>query len=404
MKLYMLEIKIFIMIFLSHNLVWAIAHPRILIINSWANNGPSGLITNYAQTKAFMKGGLVCVNLCWKNSHSEYLCQQAGMPYCVFKEHDQPYFSRFDEQSESNIYTSVLEACTINNINIVITNRWEDITILKKVAFKAPIKIIFHRFGDLKAGDFQQSILEINNIDAVVGNVEIIEFIEQSNAKFNLNIKHISPIIPFWDEDKCVQFSTHQTRQEYFKNRFNIVGRDRPILCTIANFFNPCKNHSLLLEALHILIFKKKKPLLMMLAGYGPLQASVEQLVKDLNLQNNVFFLGAIEDIPALLYHSDFHVLPSYYENFSLANLEASCMKKPVICAREVNSARLIKDQETGLLFKSNDKNDLVEKIEYLLDHPEIRISMGEKAYNHVRNMYSNDSIYDQWKNLFDFL
>jgi glycosyltransferase involved in cell wall biosynthesis len=67
----------------------------------------------------------------------------------------------------------------------------------------------------------------------------------------------------------------------------------------------------------------------------------------------------------------DVLVVPSiWYENSPNVILEAFAHQTPVIASDLGGMAELVDDQETGLLFVPNDAEDLVRKLEMLLNDP----------------------------------
>lgn len=371
------------------------AAPHILLIEPWFWDKPAGLgISNLYQAQIFNEHNYPFLTIFGKGSISERYFKELHLPYDVFA---------MNMNNEANyvpiskIKKEIMIACKNHEIDIVITPRGEDIPELKKLALQVPLKIIFVRHAS-KEQDAKFNFELIAGVDGFVGgNPDLVAHVTELNSTYNLGIKNITGITPFWDQKKCLHFSSDEKRSEYFKRRFNIILDEKPVVCTIANLIDPCKNHPLLFKAMQVLMHQKNKPFHAMIAGSGPLRESLEKLCKTLNIQDYVHFLGSINDIPALLYHSDIHILPSYYESFPLANLEAACMKKPIIVTAGTGASHFIQDGITGLLFKNNNVEDLVQKIEYLLDFPEQRMVLGENAYKHVIKKYSNEALFEQW-------
>lgn len=72
-------------------------------------------------------------------------------------------------------------------------------------------------------------------------------------------------------------------------------------------------------------------PSRLLMIGDGPERPPMEDLCKELNVQDGVKFLGKQEQMEEILLVSDIFLLPSEYESFGLAALEAMAAKVPVI-------------------------------------------------------------------------
>jgi glycosyltransferase involved in cell wall biosynthesis len=377
--------------------------PRILFIDPWKNKMPCGVNkTMISQAKTFYDHGTFLIGLFWQRSYAEHFFKQHHLPYSLI-----PRRLRRDPDEEQAqgpvtfhevLKREVKKICIAHAINTVIVLNWQDLPAIKEAAKEVPFNIIFYRIATLQEDALCENIEILKGVDGFVGTSEGVKYVRKANKVYDLAIKKCKEITPFWDEDHCLNFVTNQKRAAYFSQRFNIeIESNSQVICTIANLVHPCKNYPLLLQAMSLLIHDKKCPVHLMIAGKGYLQPSLEELSSEFGIKNYVHFLGSIEDIPALLYHSDMHVLPSYFDCFPLANLEAACMKKPCIVAQGISASSFIHDQMTGLLFKNKDEQDLAEKIVYLLNHPKERIVMGENAYRHAQAHYSNDILYNKW-------
>lgn len=112
----------------------------------------------------------------------------------------------------------------------------------------------------------------------------------------------------------------------------------------------------------------------------------LQKLVNELDLKENINFLGNRNDIPELLSNSDLFILPSRCEGLGLAILEAMASKIPVIASNVDGPAELITNEETGLLFESENYKDLAGKIKYLYDNRESMGVLVENAYKFVQD------------------
>ena len=102
---------------------------------------------------------------------------------------------------------------------------------------------------------------------------------------------------------------------------------------------------------------------------------ALRALVSALKLTSRVHFLTERSDVPALLGNSNVFILPSRYEGFGLALVEAMAAGLPVIASNIDGPAGIITDGIDGLLFESGSDEDLAEKIATLIHCP----AMAEK-------------------------
>jgi phosphatidylinositol alpha 1,6-mannosyltransferase len=136
----------------------------------------------------------------------------------------------------------------------------------------------------------------------------------------------------------------------------------------------------------------RRNDLVFVLAGDGPIRKELEQLMPEAK------FLGyqAGSDLSMAYASSDLFVFPSTTETFGNVTIEAMASGLLPVCANQGGAAGIIKHGITGMLTNPRDPADLVDKIEYLIDHPEQRRSMAERALNYARQQ--------TWERIFDTL
>lgn len=97
-----------------------------------------------------------------------------------------------------------------------------------------------------------------------------------------------------------------------------------------------------------------------LLAGHGPLQPAVEQLVQNLSLQKHVRFLGFVSDVSTYFQLADAVLLPSVNEAFGYVLLEAMVFGKPVFATRVGGIKDIVEHNKTGFLYDPADLCALV--------------------------------------------
>lgn len=95
----------------------------------------------------------------------------------------------------------------------------------------------------------------------------------------------------------------------------------------------------------------KEVPAHLVLVGDGPDRSAAEWLAHDLEIGDQVHFLGKQERVNELLPLADLMLMPSQLESFGLAALEAMACRVPTIATRVGGVPELIEDGITGLLF-----------------------------------------------------
>lgn len=138
--------------------------------------------------------------------------------------------------------------------------------------------------------------------------------------------------------------------------------------------FNEQKNHFFLLEIFnHVL--KMLPNSCLVLIGDGNLKPKIEERVKELNIEDNVLFLGLQDNIPRLLQTFDLFLFPSLYEGLPVTLIEAQASGIPIVASDTITSEVDI----TGLLTFCN-----------LNDTPQYWADKVVKNTNHKReNTYN---------------
>jgi D-inositol-3-phosphate glycosyltransferase len=118
----------------------------------------------------------------------------------------------------------------------------------------------------------------------------------------------------------------------------------------------------------------------------SPELARLQRVAKDLRIDRQVRFLGTVPhaELPVYYNAADVCVLPSYYESFGLAALEAAACGKPVVASRVGGLPSVVLDGRTGYLIAWRCPGPFVERLELLLTNDHLRRDMGAAARAHA--------------------
>jgi glycosyltransferase involved in cell wall biosynthesis len=109
------------------------------------------------------------------------------------------------------------------------------------------------------------------------------------------------------------------------------------------------------------------------------------------------------DEIHRLYDFSDICVIPSKWEEpFGIVALEAMASGKPVVASRVGGLKDIVVDGETGYLVEGGDVNGLVDRIDRLIKNKELRMKMGIKGIERVKE-YEWEKVIDKYREVFNF-
>lgn len=107
------------------------------------------------------------------------------------------------------------------------------------------------------------------------------------------------------------------------------------------------------------------------LIGYGLEEGRLRKLSRQLGLNNIIFSYASGDDLIKEYLSAKVFILPSIFEGFPLALLEAWAASLPVIATNVPGIRELVKHKENGLLVRPKDSKDLAQAIIYTLKNPQ---------------------------------
>ncbi|MDP2561128.1 glycosyltransferase [Psychrobium sp. 1_MG-2023] len=162
------------------------------------------------------------------------------------------------------------------------------------------------------------------------------------------------------------------------------------------------KNQQLLISAVAQLIAEQPTlGLSLQLVGEGECFDVLQQQVTELALQAHCDFLGDRSDIASILLSTDIFVLPSSAEGISNTILEAMACGVPVIASKVGGNVELVKHGQTGLLFPSNNIDDLKSCLLSYIQDPPLREAHGKQARKRAVNQFSLSKMINQYQALY---
>jgi glycosyltransferase involved in cell wall biosynthesis len=133
--------------------------------------------------------------------------------------------------------------------------------------------------------------------------------------------------------------------------------------------------------------------------GDGPERPILEKESETLGISERVVYYGFLKDFHQILGESEIFVLPSFYEGFPNALIEAMSVPLPCISSDCVaGPSEIIENGVNGLLVETGNVNVLVTALNRLIENPDLRETISSKAYK-VRETLAFDKIAQQYLN-----
>lgn len=209
-------------------------------------------------------------------------------------------------------------------------------------------------------------------------------------------------------------------------DRMNPKIKDKKILLFVGR---PSwrKNVEFLLAAFKDLLNIRKDVMLYLHVDFHDAGVSdkpnIDKLIHGMRLQDNIMFTeenkwttGISTDFLNRLYNlADLYITPHGGEGFGLPICEAMATGVPFVATDCTSMPEFAGDDERGLLAKVAksekergvfrpwvDMKDFVEKVNYMLENPDVMKKMGKRGVYWVKQNCSKKKIVPQWRNLFE--
>lgn len=163
---------------------------------------------------------------------------------------------------------------------------------------------------------------------------------------------------------------------------------DGPVV-GVPGTLRPMKGHPFFFDAVAPVLQTRKGLRVAVTGGgenefFGRLRAQVDAL----GVQEQVRFLGWVEDMPAFYRACDLVCVPSRAEPFGRTAIEAFATETPVVATAVGGLAEIVTDGETGRLVSYGDEKSLAAAVRELLDRPELRQKMTVSARRAAEENY----------------
>lgn len=188
----------------------------------------------------------------------------------------------------------------------------------------------------------------------------------------------------------------HKERKEHFKSA--IAPNGEKILIHTSNF-RAVKRTDDVIKIFKLVV--EKIPSKLLLVGDGPERQHMEQLVREMEITDDVRFLGKQEAVEELLAVSDLFLMPSETESFGLAALEAMACQVPVISTNAGGIPEININGITGFMSNVGDVNKMATDAVSILSDEKMLLEFKANALAQAKKFDINN-ILPLYENYYD--
>lgn len=159
------------------------------------------------------------------------------------------------------------------------------------------------------------------------------------------------------------------------------------------------KNQEMIFKAIKLL--EQKIPTIkLLLPGQPKKLDEYKQMVRDMNIEDRVQFMGYRRDIPKLVSLCDVSVSASKREGLPVNLIEALAIGKPIVATNVRGNADIVEDGVNGYLVEQNNYEQMADRIFKIYSDNKLAASMSKNAIK-MAEKYSIDSVNKSLANVY---
>jgi len=344
--------------------------------------------------KQLLKHNIKVELLCLEESRIQIEANTLGIIIHPVKSHRTP-----------NLFTSLKISSIINSgsFDIIHSHSSKDLWVIVPALhlLKSRIKLVFtkHIASSIIKKNFLHNKI-YKRVDCAIAVSSAIK--ENLSETTSLEENKIKIVYNGVDLEK---FNPDKTNRAKIRTELGVD--ENCLLIGMTGRFSPGKGHEEFLFAINEL--NKKYPEIKFIVvgeasrGENEYENKIKNLAEEYGIKN-ITFTGYRTDIPDVLAAFDIYVFPSHAESFGVALIEAMALCKASVASNSSGVLDIIDDKTDGLLFVVKDRYDLVEKIELLINNPEMRKTLGLNARTKIKNKFDLDIVTEQIINIYNQL
>ena len=178
--------------------------------------------------------------------------------------------------------------------------------------------------------------------------------------------------------------------------------KKEPATIVCVSRLEPGKGQDILLKAMPAVLSAVPEAQLKII-GTGDFLPTLQKLSQKLNIQEEVQFLGFVEDVYPHLTNATICVFPTLWklEGFGMVAIEAMAAGTPVVAFNFGPLPEIIRHKKTGLLANVGDSKDLAQQIITLLQNPVLATKLQKSARQEIKKRFTIETVTQRYQEIF---
>jgi len=131
------------------------------------------------------------------------------------------------------------------------------------------------------------------------------------------------------------------------------------------------------------------------------IKQSLIELTRRYGIEDRVVFTGSRTDVLDILNIFEVYAMPSRFEGFGLSLIEAICAGLPAIISDIPALTEVCDNGKYALTFRSDDAQDLADKLRYALDNRDEMQQLGKVAQRYARQAFSIEKMVAEYERFY---
>ncbi len=161
------------------------------------------------------------------------------------------------------------------------------------------------------------------------------------------------------------------------------------------------KGHKYFIDAAEI-ISRDNDNVRFFIAGIGPKEEELKELIKQKGLTDKVVFTGFVDEIYEVFNIIDINVISSLSEALCLSLIEGMSVGKPSVAADTGGIPEVIKNGYNGFLVPAGDAEGLADAILKLIHDPGLRKAMGDRGREIMEKSFTAEIMAEKIEELYE--